>query len=96
MHSSFLFLSLSATTLQDQATDLEESLKSLKSYIPHEYYVENSYVDAMDSYSTWRVGKIMEVKDKIVKVNFDGWSHKWDEVNHPSTKRKFIEFCYFP
>lgn len=66
--------------IENQGSDLEESLKNLKTYVASEYYHENSYVDAFDSFSTWRVGKILKIKDRVATVNFDGWSHKWDEV----------------
>lgn len=72
--------------IEEQSTDLEESLKALKNYNPQEFYLENTYVDALDSYSSWRVAKILEIKDNIAKVNFDGWSHKWDEVTTPPSQ----------
>ncbi len=55
-------------------------LAKLNSYDPREYYVKDCYVDVLDAYSTWRIGKILEIKDNIATVNMDGWSHKWNEV----------------
>jgi hypothetical protein len=64
----------------DPSSSLNESLNILKNFNPKSLYIVNSYVDALDSYSTWRVAKILEINGEYAKLNFDGWSHKWDEV----------------
>ena len=61
---------------------LNESIQSLKNYNPMHSYIPNHYVDVLDSYSTWRISKIIEIKDDMVStINFDGWSTKWNELN---------------
>lgn len=64
----------------DNTNDLAASLAAYKLYNPRDYYVLGSYIDCFDSFSSWRVGKILEVDGDNVKVNFDGWPHKWNEV----------------
>jgi hypothetical protein len=60
--------------------DLSTSLAAYKLYTPRDYYLLGSYIDCFDSFSSWRVGKIIEVDGDNVKVNFDGWPHRWNEV----------------
>lgn len=70
------------TTQSEETNSLTQSLNALKTYNPKIYYQVDSYVDALDSYSTWRNAKILQVmKDDTAKLNFDGWSNKWDEVS---------------
>ena len=61
---------------------LNESIQLLKNYNPMHSYIPNHYVDVIDSYSSWRISKIIDIKDDAVLVNFDGWSTKWNEVNN--------------
>jgi hypothetical protein len=68
------------STKSDQSNSLSDSANALKNLNFRTLYVLNSYVDALDSYSTWRIGKILELNGDYAKLNFDGWSHKWDEV----------------
>mmetsp|Transcript_5954 Transcript_5954/g.5249 ORF Transcript_5954/g.5249 Transcript_5954/m.5249 type:complete len:214 (+) Transcript_5954:25-666(+) len=66
---------------------LAESLEILKSYDPKSHYAVDSYIDAQDSFSSWRVGKILEINNDFLKINFDGWSHKWDENIHKNSSK---------
>lgn len=75
----------------DPSSSLNESLNILKNFNPKSLYIVNSYVDALDSYSTWRVAKILEINGEYAKLNFDGWSHKWDE-NIKLTGHKIAPF----
>lgn len=47
-----------------------------------EYLVKGAFIDAKDSVGSWCLAQIVERDDSddTIKVNFDGWSHKWDEV----------------
>ena len=65
-----------------QAAD-KRPLKPKKKFDFTEYLQKNSYIDTRDSVDTWRVAKILEVStyDSTIKVRFDGWSGKWDEVS---------------
>ena len=65
----------------DQISPLQSSLNALRTINFRNLYTVSSYVDALDSYSTWRVSKILDINSEYATVNFDGWSHKWDEVN---------------
>lgn len=58
-----------------------ESLAKLKLFDHKKLYEKGRFVDVYDSNSTWRVAKIDLINDEIVKLFFDGWSHKWDEVS---------------
>jgi hypothetical protein len=41
----------------------------------------NLYVDVFDNFNSWRNGYILDLmKDDYVKIRFDGWSSKYDEV----------------
>lgn len=64
----------------EQNNPLAASIQAYKSYVAKNHFLIDSYVDVYDSYSTWRVAKILEVTGEHIKVNFDGWAHKWDEV----------------
>lgn len=79
------------TSKSDQPNQFNETLNTLKNFNPRSLYTLNSYVDALDSYSTWRIGKILEINGEYAKLNFDGWSHKWDEVRIQSISSK-IEY----
>lgn len=67
-------------TRSDNGNELATSLAAYKLYVPKDYYTLGSYIDCFDSFSSWRVGKIIEIDGDNVKVNFDGWPHRWDEV----------------
>jgi len=51
-------------------------------YNPTDYYQKNTYVDCKDSVNAWCVAKILERCDDdcTIRINFDGWSQKWNEV----------------
>ena len=45
------------------------------------------YVDARDSVNNWCVAEVQEVNGNEIKVNFDGWSSRYDEVAQKYNKR---------
>jgi hypothetical protein len=57
--------------------------KAKPKYEPIDFYQKNTYVDCKDSVNAWCVARILERCDDdfTLKINFDGWSHKWDEVS---------------
>ncbi len=73
---------------QNISTNDRQQKKTKKKYDPIDYYVENSFIDCKDSVNSWCLARIIERddRDSTLKVNFDGWSHRWDEVCN------FIEF----
>jgi len=72
--------SVTSPTQTEEQNSLTQSINALKSFNPRAQYQVNTYVDALDTYSTWRIAKILQIKDEIALVNYDGWSSKWDEV----------------
>ena len=72
--------SVTSPTQTEEQNSLTQSINALKSFNPRTHYQVNTYVDALDTYSTWRIAKILQIKDEIALVNYDGWSSKWDEV----------------
>lgn len=44
--------------------------------------VKGAYIDAKDTTNQWLLAQIVERDDSEhqIKINYDGWSHKWDEV----------------
>lgn len=68
-----------------QVFDNENSTKKDRNkakYNPIDHYQKNTYVDCKDSVNAWCVAKILERCDDdcTLRINFDGWSHKWNEV----------------
>ena len=58
---------------------ISDSLKA-KPYNLANYLIQNSYIDAIDTNGCWRIAKILKKTGDIIKVTFEGWSHRWDEV----------------
>jgi hypothetical protein len=83
--------------MSNQESDPNSSLidkqnkKPKKKYDPVEYYIENSFIDCKDSINSWCTAKIIERDDRdhTLRINFDGWSHKWDEVQFSITYNNF-------
>lgn len=38
------------------------------------------YIDAKDSVNVWCVAEVLDVIGNEIKINFDGWSNRYDEV----------------
>ncbi len=64
-------------------SDRQNTKKQKKKYDPIDDYQENYYLDCKDSVNAWCLARIIERcdHDQTLKINFDGWSHKWDEVS---------------
>lgn len=69
-------------TEQTTSSNTRQQVKPKKKYDPIDYYLENTYIDCKDSINSWCVAQIIERcdNDQTLRINFDGWSHKWDEV----------------
>lgn len=52
-----------------------------KPYKLSNYLIQNSFIDALDSNGCWRIARIIKKTGDLIKVTFEGWSHRWDEVN---------------
>ena len=62
----------------DIAESIKESLEQSKKLIYSDFIKVGNWIDVKDGV-VWRVAKILEVENgNIIKVTFDGWSHKWD------------------
>ena len=59
----------------------EEKLVVLKEYSYYKDFKLGMWIDAQDSISCWCQAKVVQVYDYRVKVHFDGWPEKWDEVS---------------
>lgn len=60
---------------------LDEKKKALDAYNNADYYTKGSYVDAQDTTNQFIMAKVVNVKGTDVRVNYDGWSDKWDYVS---------------
>jgi len=66
-------------------TSKDHSKKNTKKkYDPVDYCQPGTYLDAKDSVNSWCMAQIIERcdSDNTLKINFDGWSHRWDEVTY--------------
>ncbi len=66
---------------------LDEKKKVLDAYNNADYYIKGSYVDAQDTTNQFIMAKIISVKGTDVRVNYDGWSDKWDYVSKDQQRR---------
>lgn len=77
------------STSNDKIENQQRKEKPKKKFDPIDFYLKDTYVDCKDSVNSWCLAKILERcdDDRTLRVNFDGWSHKWDEwVKFTSSK----------
>ena len=60
---------------------LNSDVPKSKPYNIINYLIQNSFIDVIDSNGCWRIARIMKKTGDIIKVTFEGWSHRWDEAN---------------
>ena len=58
---------------------IEEKLKNIRNLVIEDFE-KGFYVDALDENKNWCVAQILERKSDIIKIHYDGWSSKYDEV----------------
>lgn len=51
-----------------------------KVYNISNYLIQNSFIDALDANGCWRIARVLKKTGDLIKVTFEGWSHRWDEV----------------
>lgn len=53
-----------------------------KKYDIVDTFIKGNHLDAKDTVNNWCVAQIIDVSkdDSMIKLRFDGWSSKWDEV----------------
>lgn len=72
------------TATGDSAASQQKKDKPKKKYDPIDYYLKDTFIDCKDSVNSWCLGRIIDRNDKerILNINFDGWSNKWNEVSY--------------
>lgn len=65
--------------MQDHGVD-KSLLKEADSYSLANALRPGTYLDVKDSYGTWYLAQATEIFPNALRVHFDGWSHKYDEV----------------
>ena len=45
-------------------------------------FKEGGWIDAQDTVGAWCVARITKIDLYYLHVHFDGWTHKYDEVNY--------------
>lgn len=61
-------------------TSIQESLEKIKAVNYNTFVLEGNWIDLKDEKGIWRAAKVVEKDGNKIKVTFDGWSKKWDEV----------------
>jgi len=57
---------------------IPELVNIVNEYIAHKLTV-NSLLDCLDCDQNWYVGQIVQIKDEIALIRFNGWTDKWNE-----------------
>lgn len=60
---------------------LQERIKYAETYNPFQDIVPGTLIDALDTVPNWCVAEVLSVQGNDIKVNYDGWTHKFDAVN---------------
>ena len=70
--------------MEKEKTKYEEEMHlkiaSLKN-LQLDNFIEGAYVDAVDDSKQWCLAEIVSRSNDMVKVHFEGWSNKYDEVS---------------
>ena len=59
---------------------INEKITKLKNF-NIDFFLIGNYVDTIDEANKWCVAQILMREGDFIKVNYDGWSSKFDEVN---------------
>jgi hypothetical protein len=59
---------------------LDERIKRAKEFKPFEGIEAGWLIDAKDTVDNWCVATVLKTDSYEAKVNFDGWSSRYDEV----------------
>jgi hypothetical protein len=68
---------------------INKLIQEMKNINSLDFYEKGNFCDAQDETKSWCVGEIVERTDDKLKVHFEGWSSKFDEVW--SIKNKKVE-----
>ena len=74
-----------STTVQSPTVPVEElplaeRVKFADSVNPYNGIAPGWYIDARDTINNWCVAEVLKVEGNDVKVSYDGWSSKYDDV----------------
>ena len=69
-----------------ESLPLAERIKLAESFNYFAGITAGWVIDAKDNVDCWRVAEVLNVEEHFIKVNFDGWGTKYDEV---------VSFIYF-
>ena len=58
---------------------ITEKIPKLKTLSINNFY-EGNYIDSLDEAKTWCLAEIVMRNNDFVKVHYEGWSSKFDEV----------------
>ena len=61
-------------TVKDKIANLKILVSSVDNFR------EGAYCDVIDEVKTWCVGRVIEKNGETVKVHFEAWPSKYDEV----------------
>ena len=63
---------------------MENKFLLAKNYNPIPDYQLNTFLDVKDTVNHWCVGQIVDIDEEknMVKVHFEGWSSRYDEVSY--------------
>lgn len=64
---------------------LQQQANELKKIKYEQFYIENEFVDCLDSTTNsvgWKVARVLSIKNGQITVNFDGWNPKFEEVQN--------------
>jgi len=59
---------------------LPERIKQAESYNPYNELKSGCYIDARDTVNNWCVAEVLKIDSNEVRVSYDGWSDKYNEV----------------
>ncbi len=67
------------TTQKSEVEDIEKKINQLKT-LNIDNFQSGLYVDILDDTKNWCSAQIIARNGDTVKIHFDGWSSKYDEV----------------
>lgn len=59
---------------------LADRIKLAESHKPFQGIKEGWLIDAKDTVDNWCVANVLKATDTDIRINYDGWSEKYDDV----------------
>lgn len=60
---------------------LHDKINSLKN-LQIDNFQAGKYIDALDESKTWCIAHVVERNGDFIKIHYDGWSPKYDDVRY--------------